>query len=219
MKFRLALAAALVLSAAMAVAPANAAVTITTTSFGGANGVHGNGGNQNGTSVGGNVNNADKLGLTDAQAAVTFSSSSSLNLNGGGEATVTGSMGNLDVLFGTGWDSITFAFQNLKAYDLSHFTLAVTDSSGVTNFNWPSCSICEITGKGENKFTVNGSGITNLAFSFDPSIGTAKQFRVELGSGTVPGVPEPATWAMLIMGFGAVGGMMRVRQRKVNFAG
>jgi len=33
----------------------------------------------------------------------------------------------------------------------------------------------------------------------------------------VPGVPEPATWAMLIMGFGGVGSVMR-RQRRVALA-
>ena len=32
------------------------------------------------------------------------------------------------------------------------------------------------------------------------------------------GVPEPATWALMIMGFGAVGGAMRVRRRAVHFA-
>ena len=37
------------------------------------------------------------------------------------------------------------------------------------------------------------------------------------GGGT-GGVPEPATWAMLIMGFGAIGGTMRVRRRSVAFA-
>ncbi|WP_298672162.1 PEPxxWA-CTERM sorting domain-containing protein [uncultured Sphingomonas sp.] len=36
--------------------------------------------------------------------------------------------------------------------------------------------------------------------------------------GNVGGVPEPATWAMMIFGFGAVGGMMRIRQRKVRYA-
>ncbi len=36
---------------------------------------------------------------------------------------------------------------------------------------------------------------------------------------TVGGVPEPATWAMLILGFGVVGGAMRRRQRvSVRFA-
>ena len=32
------------------------------------------------------------------------------------------------------------------------------------------------------------------------------------------GVPEPATWAMMIMGFGAMGGMMRRQRSSVRFA-
>jgi len=31
----------------------------------------------------------------------------------------------------------------------------------------------------------------------------------------LPGVPEPATWTMLILGFGAIGGMLR-RSRTYN---
>ena len=40
------------------------------------------------------------------------------------------------------------------------------------------------------------------------------------GTITIAGaaVPETATWAMLITGFGVVGGSMRVRRRKVSFA-
>jgi hypothetical protein len=30
-------------------------------------------------------------------------------------------------------------------------------------------------------------------------------------------IPEPTTWAMLIMGFGIIGGALRVRARKVGF--
>ena len=29
-----------------------------------------------------------------------------------------------------------------------------------------------------------------------------------------PGVPEPATWAMMLLGFGAIGGMMRARRKQ-----
>jgi hypothetical protein len=35
-----------------------------------------------------------------------------------------------------------------------------------------------------------------------------------VGTGIVTAVPEPATWAMLIAGFGAVGGAMRIRRRR-----
>jgi len=34
-----------------------------------------------------------------------------------------------------------------------------------------------------------------------------------------PGVPEPATWAMMLGGFGLIGGTMRSRRAKVRFAG
>jgi len=34
-----------------------------------------------------------------------------------------------------------------------------------------------------------------------------------------PGVPEPATWAMMLGGFGLVGSAMRRRQSRVSFAG
>jgi hypothetical protein len=38
------------------------------------------------------------------------------------------------------------------------------------------------------------------------------------GTGNLTAVPEPATWAMMIMGFGLVGGVMRRRSMKVAFA-
>jgi hypothetical protein len=31
-------------------------------------------------------------------------------------------------------------------------------------------------------------------------------------------VPEPATWAMMLLGFGAIGGEMRYRRRKVRIS-
>ena len=37
-------------------------------------------------------------------------------------------------------------------------------------------------------------------------------------SASTTAVPEPATWAMMIMGFGMVGGVMRRRSTKVAFA-
>lgn len=67
--------------------------------------------------------------------------------------------------------------------------------------------------------------------SFTPGLTRADGFRIEFGPDNfnvgidninytvspIGVVPEPATWAMLILGFGAVVGMMR-RHRRVNLA-
>ena len=67
---------------------------------------------------------------------------------------------------------------------------------------------------GSNKFVITAgdgfAGITTLEYHFDPAIQQAKQFRV-IGVG--PTIPEPATWAMMIMGFGGIGAVLRRRRR------
>ena len=83
---------------------------------------------------------------------------------------------------------------------------------------------------------LDGSGVrfntnqyTNVAF-FQPSVGPADQYRINGGGGIstlgvassspVSGaVPEPATWMMLILGFGAVGfGLRRTARTKGTIA-
>ncbi|WP_293682310.1 PEPxxWA-CTERM sorting domain-containing protein [uncultured Phenylobacterium sp.] len=60
--------------------------------------------------------------------------------------------------------------------------------------------------------TIGGSSYLN-PFSFTNGIGEA---GVRAGNGLLTinfiGVPEPATWAMMIMGFGGVGAMIRRRR-------
>ncbi len=48
--------------------------------------------------------------------------------------------------------------------------------------------------------------------------GNPSGLRVEFVSSDVSAVPEPAAWAMMIAGFGLVGGAMRRRVTKVSFA-
>lgn len=61
-------------------------------------------------------------------------------------------------------------------------------------------------------FTITGAGST---------LGASTVFdNIRFGSAVSAAVPEPATWAMMIGGFGMVGGAMRYRRRKttVSFA-
>lgn len=65
--------------------------------------------------------------------------------------------------------------------------------------------------------TFTGTGSDTLSFLSGPGFSNGGIF---LDAVSVAAVPEPAAWAMLIMGFGLVGGAMRYRKRatKVSFA-
>ena len=68
-----------------------------------------------------------------------------------------------------------------------------------------------------NGFTISGGTLERLDFIFRPGVADAKQFRLQLADdgGNDPGggaVPEPASWAMMIVGFGGVGAAMRRRR-------
>lgn len=90
--------------------------------------------------------------------------------------------------------------------------------------------VFDLTSISGNKFGIEGSAddgdyFTKIAFSFT---GAGNNFGVEQvkainigGVGTIstiPAVPEPATWAMLIAGFGLVGAAARRRDRKTVVA-
>ena len=59
-----------------------------------------------------------------------------------------------------------------------------------------------------------------LGTSYEKQAGTAAR-AVTAGHvvlADTPAVPEPASWAMMIAGFGMIGGALRIRSRKVTFA-
>jgi hypothetical protein len=62
-------------------------------------------------------------------------------------------------------------------------------------------------------FTLSASGIKSVRFS------TTFQYGVDNFSYTLNGVPEPASWALMIFGFGAVGAAARRRAKvRVTYA-
>ncbi|OYW83985.1 MAG: hypothetical protein B7Z20_11720 [Sphingobium sp. 32-64-5] len=67
-----------------------------------------------------------------------------------------------------------------------------------------------VTGCGWTKYTIAFDGV---AQSLELAGGAAYFDNVSLGaSGSVGGVPEPASWALLIAGFGLTGAAMRRRR-------
>lgn len=95
----------------------------------------------------------------------------------------------------------TFAFQNIQNTSWDGFTVT---SGPQDNGEF----ILEITPQGGGTFT---------SVSFDhlqinnPNGSIIREVRYELASGPNGGVPEPHTWALLILGFGATGAALRRR--------
>lgn len=155
---------------------------------------------------------ADKKTVTGAWSGttVTFTSTVDLDFNQGA-ATIFGAdakKGGLPDLFinlgAQGFDSVGFAFAGAKG---STFDLVVNGGTAISGIALPN---------GNTAFTLSGTGIKTLDFTFSPAFDTAKQFRLE-GIST-PAVPEPTSWALMIAGLGTVGFAMRRRKTAVSFA-
>jgi len=94
------------------------------------------------------------------------------------------------------WDIV------LHGYD--QFGVEFTNSfSDITNNEW------------FNWTTANGQVLTAIDFRTDGDVAMG-QLRI---GGIAAVVPEPATWAMMIIGFGGVGALMRRRRHRFAFAG
>jgi hypothetical protein len=168
--------------------------------------------------------------------AVLISSSDTFDVTGQGEANIADGNGAnadpyLDLAFdftpdgalpagytaGHTWSRFTFA---LSGVDSPPTTFTLNVNGGAIEF--AGCSICSYTGS-NNGYTLTALGapkIDTVNFSFSGnSITTgnfeAKQFRLENVTAP-PVVPEPGTWALMILGFGAAGAMLR--RRRIAFA-
>ncbi len=74
-----------------------------------------------------------------------------------------------------------------------------------------------------NFFGTDGTTFDKIVFRESPEVGGYESDNHTVGyykdiTGTVPGVPEPATWAMMIIGFGAAGTMVRNQRRRTGLA-
>lgn len=120
-------------------------------------------------------------------------------------------------IFLTGNEGMSWIELGLTGTDSGTVDFILTDNLGN---DWNFFDL--VLGEGNTHFgfqALNNQLITNLFYSIDNPPGgitTIKQVRI-LREGDAPVVPEPATWAMMIMGFGAVGYSIR-RRRKTKLA-
>jgi hypothetical protein len=191
--------------AALALAhSASAAIVLSTGQFGGT-GVHSDKG----------LSASTVTGLADSDLVTLSTTGDLLDTSGNGESVFAaddGRMDDLTITFAnTHYDGVTFNL-NIPNRGTTGFNLSV--NGGAFTF------VQSGLGNGQNKFRLDATGgdfIHSLAFSFSGSqVQDIRGIRVREaeagGKGGGGGVPEPASWAMMLVGFGGLGAMMRRRR-------
>ena len=206
--------------------PAMATVNIVLASSGQGTLVHGTGPLQEGLLVQGNLG-AGGPTIVNFTGDTTQSAALSDPLRiqqGQGQADITGAeitltqapndlynmlSGNIYLSGGLTIDYIEFGLTSTTA-GLVDFI--ITGSDGTSTF------LNQLVGNGDTHFAFNTTGtstITNVMFSAVDSlqITLLKQVRIDT---SVAAVPEPGTWAMMLVGFGAMGFSVRRRRKGQN---
>ena len=139
----------------------------------------------------------------------------------------TGSYGSVSPSNGTpgfldlpgGVNGISFIWGSVDRENI----LSVLDSSDNVIFSADGSDVLALLGAPTPGLRFDVDPVLNplVTITFtDADVGTAARLRFESTKeafefDNVAAVPEPATWAFMILGFGAIGGAMR-RQRKAN---
>lgn len=202
----------LALAGLAVVAPANATIIMVSASSIQGDNVLFNDGTQTGTTVSGFTNTTNRI--------VNFTGGGATLRAEGGQAKVTG---DLDRSTRPPGDTINFdmlSFQldtgnfndlefNLSGGDATAVNFTVIDDDGVSFF-FNGLTL----GSGSNFFGfqgIDGESIASISFSTVGGTGIQDIRQIRLDPDVVTAVPEPATWALMIAGFGLVGFAKRRR--------
>jgi hypothetical protein len=154
---------------------------------------------------------------------VTFKGSNTLFTQGGGQAALVGDNGiplSGTVTFyltdGTPFSDFEFNLPGIPGNQLPEadsVAFTIVGPSGTYTVSNP----YTLAGNGQNWFsghTTDGDMVSSISFTLSPTnSGVSSLEQVRLGGFGVSAVPEPATWAMMIGGFGLIGLATRRRRR------
>ena len=120
--------------------------------------------------------------------------------------------GSATLTFTTPVDYFSFLWGSPDSYNLLTVNSGTSDVQTFT----ASMLVFPVIGGDNTNFSqyvqfagLSGSQITSVTFGNDPSINAFETSNFSVGSA----VPEPATWAMMLIGFGGIGFSMRRRRR------
>jgi len=214
-----------VVAALMAAAPAAADIIQASPSDQNGTTVHNDGSADGGATVLGELGQGS--GIDVIFTGATTDSNNLMLSSGQGQATVTGAFdtttSNPNDTFGI--TAFNVALENDALFDWIELSLMGTgtvsfsllDGNGATFTSDATGDFIFDLVNGQNKFAfqaVNGQSIAGLSFDIaNGSVDTVSQIRI--GQAVAAAVPEPATWGMMLLGFGAIGFAMRRKRRPV----
>ncbi|UUR08235.1 PEPxxWA-CTERM sorting domain-containing protein [Sphingomonas glaciei] len=167
--------------------------------------------NMTGTTVMGTTNQT-RTSVSVRSGAPLAGTETLSSMDSNGQARFAATDGSLDAatIFLTGGGSFTSAEFNL--FNALAGTTSVTIFvNGVATTSSPF-----LLGNGQNFFgfqATAGDRITSIGFDTNGT-GVVDLRQVRLGGVTMTAVPEPGTWAMMLLGFGAIGASMRRNRRR-----
>lgn len=147
---------------------------------------------------------------------ITFTSSDAFNTSASGQAMITP--------FATTFDNLTMTASGTA----SAFTALLLDvkvpTTETLTFSSTSTPISlgatqTVSCCGENFIlvsTIGGETFSSLSFMSNGNLSSVEQVRVDI-AGNVRAVPEPATWAMMVLGFVGVGFIAYRRRGHASF--
>jgi hypothetical protein len=162
--------------------------------------------NSQGTSIQATLNNNPAL--------VTFESGESLVTQANGQATLFALDGilNSDITIFSTTNLISALELNLDA--LTAGSAIFTFFGGSNDLLGTTTQALTVGENGSNFFNTFGGdfGSVTVSLANGATLQSVNQVRLTAGSQITSAVPEPTTWAMMLIGFGAVGYSMRRRQ-------
>ena len=146
---------------------------------------------------------------------ITTTESLGLNIEANGQATITAADNRLNnITFNLNSGSYSRAEFNLNDIDNTDFFVMITSLfNGVVS---QTSQTFNAQMNGSNRFGVealNGATLTGLTINSSNGFGSLTQLRI--APGTFGAVPEPSTWALMLVGFGAIGASMRRRRARL----